>query len=143
MEEGKSSYKQAFDDARAELEDIFEEESRMEKRREEMERRKEILIKMMKTIGQFLGKDMGKEQGLTDAIREILSERIKVGRTPASIRNRLREMEFDIDSYSNPLAVIHTTLKRLTKQGEVKVKRRDGGRRVYYCTEDITVNGDK
>ena len=72
--------------------------------------------------------------GLTDAIREVLKTDAKFGYPPAAVRQALRERGFEIDGYSNPLAVIHTTLKRLQNQGEVKTFDKDD--KTYYQWQD-------
>jgi 2'-5' RNA ligase len=40
--------------------------------------------------------------------------------TPAEIRDRLASIGFDFETYANPLAAIHTTLKRLAEADEIK-----------------------
>ena len=131
MDNVNSSYMQTFDDARAELESIFAEESRMEERREKLEHRKDRLIQIVKAISQFLGEDFKQQTGITNVIREVLNDADGDGLTPADVRNRLHKMDFEIDAYSNPLAVVHTTLKRLVKQGELESKRINGKTRYY------------
>ena len=42
------------------------------------------------------------------------------------VRFRLKSEGFLIEKYQNPLAVIHTTLKRLEEQGEVETIKKDG-----------------
>jgi aspartokinase len=60
--------------------------------------------------------------GLTDAIRAILA---KAGEplSASDIRDRLADMGFDMKSYSNPLATIHTILRRLTESDEANVQK--------------------
>ena len=132
MDNVKHSYMQTFDDAQAELESIFAEESRMEERREKLERRKDRLIQIAKAISQFLGEDFKQQTGITNVIREVLNDADEDGLTPADVRNRLHKTDFEINAYSNPLAVVHTTLKRLVKQGELKSKRINGKTRYYW-----------
>lgn len=51
--------------------------------------------------------------------------------TPVEIRERLRNMGFAFENYTaNPLASIHTTLKRMVP-GEMEVKTLNGGQKVY------------
>ena len=59
--------------------------------------------------------------GLTDAVRSILAK-AREPLTASEIRGRLIEMGFDMKSYSNPLATIHTILRRLTESDEVRVQ---------------------
>jgi len=48
-----------------------------------------------------------------------------VGLSPVQVRNRLRAGGFDLKGYKNPLATIHTILKRLVKAGELFVMPQD------------------
>lgn len=61
--------------------------------------------------------------GFTDAIRGVFSP--GVGMSPVQVRNRLRAGGFDLKGYKNPLATIHTILKRLVKAGELFVMPQD------------------
>lgn len=52
--------------------------------------------------------------------------------TPVEIRDRLKNMGFPFDNYkANPLASIHTTLKRMVP-GEMEVKTLKDGQKVYH-----------
>ena len=59
--------------------------------------------------------------GFTDAIRMVLSNNPSHSANAIHVRNLLEKSKFDLSGYSNPLASIHTILKRLAKQGEVTV----------------------
>jgi hypothetical protein len=55
----------------------------------------------------------------------------KLWLTPVEIRDRLKSIGFPFENYkANPLASIHTTLKRLVP-GEIEVKILKGGQKVY------------
>jgi len=58
------------------------------------------------------------EVGISDAIRQILSEST-TGLSAPEIKKALARGSFGLEQYSNPLAVIHNTLARLEKQGEI------------------------
>lgn len=62
---------------------------------------------------------------LIDAIRTVLQLSID-SLTPVEIKKWLKDAEFDIDKYANPLAVIHTTLKRMKENIEVKEESKSG-----------------
>ena len=60
-------------------------------------------------------------------MRQLYRNKEKVGSfTPMMMRAFLRKEEFPIDDYTNPLAVIHTTLKRLHAQNELQSWERHG-----------------
>jgi hypothetical protein len=69
--------------------------------------------------------------GFTDAIREVLQED-PGGRyfSPIYMRDALKMNGFNITKYKNPLASIHTILKRLQTRGEARTKVMDG--KVWY-----------
>lgn len=55
----------------------------------------------------------------------------KLWLTPVEIRDRLKSMGFPFENYkANPLASIHTTLKRMVP-GEMEVKTLKGGQKAY------------
>ena len=60
--------------------------------------------------------------GLTDAVRKILAEADEP-LAASEIRDRLSTMGFDMKSYSNPLATIHTILRRLAEADEATVQK--------------------
>jgi hypothetical protein len=67
--------------------------------------------------------------GLTEGVRLCLMGGEREWQSPTEIREALRALGFSFESYTaNPLASIHTTLKRLA--GEVEVKGRPG-QKVY------------
>ncbi len=57
--------------------------------------------------------------GMTDCIRAILEKAVEP-MTASELRERLESIGFDMESYSNPLATIHTVLRRLTEAGEIE-----------------------
>ena len=57
--------------------------------------------------------------GLTEACKTSL-RCAAAPMTPLEVRDRLLSTGFDLKRYSNPLAAIHTVLRRLTESGEAK-----------------------
>jgi hypothetical protein len=66
-----------------------------------------------------------KPEGFTEAIRKVLRS-TKEYLTPAEVKERLPIAGFFLTEYSNPLASIHTILKRLHKANEVTLGAKDG-----------------
>jgi hypothetical protein len=58
-------------------------------------------------------------EGFTDAIRKVLKASTEA-LTPAEVKDRLPEAGFSLEGYSNPLASIHTILKRLARTENVE-----------------------
>lgn len=67
------------------------------------------------------------EGRLADAIREVMSRggtladiaRGHLGRTPREVRDELRTLRYDLTQHTNPLASIHSVLKRMEEGGEL------------------------
>ena len=69
--------------------------------------------------------------GLTDACRMVLRN-AGVPLPPTALRDRLEAVGIDLSRYANPLAAIHTTLKRLVEAGEVHAEDADETNRTMY-----------
>ena len=68
--------------------------------------------------------------GFTDSVRNVLRNVPSQALTAKKVRDLLRGPGFDLSSYMNPLASIHTILKRLAERGEVVVS--ESGGEVHY-----------
>jgi len=64
--------------------------------------------------------------GFTDSIRRVLKDHRARAVTAIAVRDLLGEAGFDLGSYNNPLASIHTILKRLAERGEVETSGASG-----------------
>ena len=124
-------YKKTLDGMREELERILHEELKLERRLKRVRERSEALGKAAQGLAGLIGEEEEEESiGITGAIREILRDGSNHTWQPRTVRHQLRRAEFPLEKYQNPLAVIHTTLKRLEGQGEVKTAKRAG--KTYY-----------
>lgn len=120
------SYRQAFEDAKAEREECLAEEEQLVDRLSTARSRIESLNSTVDSLGVLLGETSTKgEVGLTDAVRELLKAD-KLWWAPTAVRAHLKKKGFPINEYKQPLSVIHTTLKRLVDQGELKVSELKG-----------------
>ncbi len=68
--------------------------------------------------------------GFTDAVRNVLRNNPGYSATATRVRDMLISSGFNLNSYSNPLASIHTILKRLAERGEADPTINNG--EVYY-----------
>jgi hypothetical protein len=68
--------------------------------------------------------------GFTDSVRNVLRNIPSEAVTARKVRDLLRGAGFDLSSYTNPLASIHTILKRLTEREEVVAGESNG--EVHY-----------
>lgn len=71
-----------------------------------------------------------KPAGLTEAISESLRAMVHSSLSANQVREFLEKEGFDLSDYSQPLATISVTLRRLESSGRVKATRE--GRRVTY-----------
>ncbi len=77
---------------------------------------KEVGASYLISLDEVIGKS-----GFLSAIRSVLRFR-KDGATPTEIRSWIHiGKTMDLSVYSNPMASIHTTLRRMVESGEVEV----------------------
>jgi hypothetical protein len=106
------SYRRALEDALREYEQILQQRAELDVRRAQLLQTIGTLSRLCKLVPTV-------PLGLTDACRMALRA---AGHplTAAEIRDHLGAMGFEWSAYSNPLASIHTVLKRLQQAGEVQ-----------------------
>lgn len=121
-----NSYVKALEDARKELEGLISERAQLDDRIARLGKSIEGLTALcddtdhsseLKT--KLLELELSETMGLTDAIRQIIASSLFPISAPV-IRDALVSEGFDPKNYSNMLTVIHNTLLRLEKQGEVQ-----------------------
>jgi hypothetical protein len=75
-------------------------------------------VNLKETSPELFTNDIVVNLGLTDAIRKVLGEG-DFPSTPTDVRDGLLELGFPIHKHKNPLASIHSVLKRLIDAGQV------------------------
>jgi hypothetical protein len=70
------------------------------------------------------------EMGITEFTRVILKEKF-FPMTAGQLKQELEARKLDLSRYTNPLAVIYTVLKRLVKNGEVRIVPQKFGKKAY------------
>jgi hypothetical protein len=129
----KEDYKVIIQTALEELHELEAERLQIESRHEEITERIKHLRELLGVLSRMYKIDIPgitsksslADLNLIDAIRTVLRLSVEP-LTPVEIKEWLKDAEFDIDKYSNPLAVIHTTLKRMDKNAEVKEETKKG-----------------
>ena len=118
-----TDYRRALAAAAAECEQLTAERQRIDTRLGE-------LAETIATLSRLCGLAPTAPWGLTDACRTVLRN---AGRpmSPAEVRDRLSVIGFDLSRYGNPLAALHTTLKRLAGAGEIAAVEA-GPRKITY-----------
>jgi len=121
-------YKSSYAAAKAELARVENEKLELQSRIEECEKKSVALIETMRALAPLAGEKPPEAlavdsdsppAGMTDCIRAILTK-AEEPLTASEIRESLESIGFDMKSYSNPLATVHTILRRLGEAGEVE-----------------------
>jgi len=68
--------------------------------------------------------------GITDAVRVILQENF-FPMTAVDLKKQIEARKLNIQRYANPLAVVHTVLKRLIQSGDVRIVTPINGLKAY------------
>jgi hypothetical protein len=142
-------YDNALQQAIAELSDVMSERESLVERIEDTDQRIMRLRRGAMGLGALCGRTPGTlssqypdlfpdnidpDTGLSDAVRDILRIDPRTYYSPVDVRNRLRDKGYEIGKHKNVLASIHTVLKRLKNQDELKEANREG-RTVYQWIE--------
>ena len=117
-------YQRALAAATKEYETLAAERQRIDQRLSE-------LAHSIGTLTRLCGYTPTVTWGFADACRAVLRSS-RVPMTPADVRDRLANVGFDLSAYANPLAAIHTTLKRLTEAEELKIAVISPGGKLAY-----------
>ena len=113
----KEEYRRALDAAVREYEKLFAEHAALESRLSQLKHSIAALTKLC-------GYEPTVPLGLTDACRLVLRNATQP-LTALEVRDRLASIGVDLEKHSNPLASIHTVLKRLHEAGELAERDRD------------------
>ena len=116
-------------DYRAALEAAAKEYEALGDERRKIDERLTQLAQTIGTLSRLIGLTPTVPLSITDAVR--LAVRAGVPMTPPEVRDRLLSIGFDLSSYSNELAVIHTVLKRLNEGGEIRIVPKANGKHAY------------
>lgn len=119
----KTEYVKALDAAVKEYEQVLAQQATLEARISQL--RQSILH-----LTKLCGYEPTVPFGLTEACRLVL-QNAPAPLTAVGIRERLHHMGFDLDRYANPLAAIHTTLKRMAEAGEAEPSPDETSRTAY------------
>jgi hypothetical protein len=81
-----------------------------------------------KRVDRVIKKDL--KAGITQSARVILQETF-FPMTPGDLLKSIEARKYNLARYANPLAVIHTLLKRLVQSGEVRLVLQPDGKKAY------------
>jgi hypothetical protein len=123
-------YRTALDAARRELEELTE-------KREQLDTRIAQLRQIIATLAPLCFEYPDLDLGVTAACRTALRSSVEAIPAPL-IRDRVAAMGVDLTRYANPLAVVHTVLKRLIANGEVRSTTGFGNKTVFWMHRPVT-----
>jgi hypothetical protein len=131
----KTNYKLALQAAMQEQSDLFQERRNIDARLTTLKETIEGLNALIeeKPSEPELPAELFGETGISGAIRFLL-QRSNVPLAPIQIRTQLMSHGFDLSDYANATALIHNTLKRLERQGEVLTVKDSSGKAIAYTT---------
>lgn len=122
-------YKTSYESAKVELARVQAHKLALAQDLEQCDKQITALIEAMRALAPMAGEQapdlpsVGETDtppgGMTDCVRAIL-KKAPEPLTASEIRASLVEIGFDMDAYSNPLATVHTVLRRLAESGEVE-----------------------
>ena len=122
----KDDYRRALDAACREYERLTAERAQLDARISQLQHSIAALTKLC-------GFEPTVPLGLTDACRLVLRN-ASSPLTALEVRDRLISIGVDVTRYSNPLASIHTVLKRMRESGELVEREREEDERTAYVS---------
>jgi hypothetical protein len=130
-----TDYKAALEAARSEMQELLQDRALIDMRLGQLKDTIDALVALVKEKPAELPstEEVFGETGITAAIRVLLSHS-RVPLAPMQIRTELMNRGFDLSDYANAMAVVHNTLKRLDKQGELMTVRDPSGQVIAYTT---------
>ena len=117
------------EDYRAALAAAIKEYEELGLQRRQIDDRLAQLAQTIGTLNKLLGYESSVPLGLTDAIRIVMRGGLPM--TPIEVRDRLTAIGFDVSKYANDLAAVHTILRRLNENGELRFIPREPGKHQY------------
>lgn len=124
------TYRATLDEVLEELHEIEEKQAELNTRRKYLQELASVLSRMYDIeLPEGTTAELLPEEGLTNHISWILDSAAEP-LTAVEIKQRLTDLRFDVAKYANPMAAIHTTLKRLVENGEIGYIAEDG-KKIY------------
>ena len=124
-------------DYRRALETAVHEYEALGLKRREIDQRLADVAQTIGTLSRLCGLTPTVPIGLTAAIRLVMRG-AGMPMTPIDVRDRLHAIGFDGSKYINPLAAVHTILKRLNESGELLFIPRGPGKHQYRWNDPST-----
>ncbi len=141
-------FRKALDAANRELADLTQKRTAIDQRMTQLMATVETLTALLQEPPSYTPKaeweaaaEVLSEAGISEAIRHVLLTS-KTPMAPPQIRDALAAAGVELQHYANPMSVIHNTLKRLEKQGELLTVKSPSGQTVAYTTRWVAESLD-
>jgi hypothetical protein len=136
------SYKKAIEDSKKELQALVAKRDEITIRIDGIQAAITALANMLDDPKEKLTaltemNDIVGPRGLTGAVSKVGRSSLE-GFTAVQVRDLLQAMGFDLSKYSNALAAIHTTLRRLEAAKKVTATKSPTGETIYLWKEHVT-----
>ena len=135
----KTDYEKALAAAKTEIDQLLEQRTQIDNRIAQLKFTTDALSRLLgvetrPTAARLveLINQVPADPGITNAIRQVLAS-CKIPMNPSEIKLGLESIGFDLSAYANSGAVIHNTLTRLERQGEVARVQNPAGQTVAYA----------
>lgn len=136
-------YTALYTSAKSELLELEERKAELLRSVEELERQSVALCRTMNAIAPLIGEEIVPEPnlveesiGMTERVRQILA-RSRLPLLASEIRDRLEETGVAMRSYSNPMATVHSVLRRLTEAGQAKASVESSGTKRFAIVGSV------
>lgn len=139
-----SDYQRALEAARRELDTVLRNRVELDKRAAELKKTIDGLSALVGNTDHSTGlmipaSSLLTDVGISDAIRAILRETPDRALSPVNLRDELVRRGVNMAEYASGLAVIHNTLARLERQGEIiKLTDTEGVPYAYAIKKAVT-----
>jgi hypothetical protein len=138
-----NDYRQMYDKARLELNDLLTQQQRLQKRIVGVRKFLQSLANLCETEGVDVSDSASAEAAdllsnstLADEVRVILKLAAPDYMRPHQIKDEIKKLGHDLTEYRNPQATIHMVLKRMVKSGEAREAKADG-KKAYCAVPDV------
>ena len=128
------SYRRDLQARKRELVSLLTQRQKIDQRMAQLQPVINYLEGLCRELGEKVAHETAVNRELTTGLTALARTTLEEAYIPLSasdLKNRMEVKGFDFSKYSNPLASIHTVLRRLVKSREVKVVPQKGGKKTY------------
>ena len=127
-------YRRDLQAKKRELADLLRQRQKVDQRIARLQPVISHLEGLCRELGDRAAKETAAKVELTTGLTELARVTLEEAYAPlhaSELKERMEGKGFDFSGYSNPLASVHVVLRRLVKNGKVKVVPQKGGKKAY------------